>query len=70
MTYILAYFGYVKVPKEAIRICMLLEDDFKDLINLMTQIRPEFVDHLKVRYKAMKTLTNFLRSGKLLNGGS
>jgi len=69
---ILAFFGYTKIPKEAIQISILLENDFKDLILLFEgQSNPkfkQFAEHLKVREKALKTMTSFLRSGKLLHG--
>lgn len=66
MTSIFAFFGYVKVPKEAIEICMLIQDDFKSVIQLMTLIKPEMAEHLAERVKAMQTLTKFLRAGRLL----
>jgi len=72
MTWILAQFGYVKVPKgaikEAILICMTIEDQMKAMIVLLE--RPDLERHFKVCVKAVQTLTNFLRCGKLLNGGS
>ncbi|GAG54310.1 unnamed protein product, partial [marine sediment metagenome] len=40
---------------------------FKSLIKLFVPVKPKFAEHLKTRHKAMVTLTNFLRSGKLLN---
>lgn len=62
---ILAFFGYVKVPKEAIQMSMVLEDDFKGLADV-------FRDNLKAkawfsyRQESMKALTEFLRNGRLL----
>lgn len=74
MRTILAFFGYVKVPKEAIQMSMLIEDDFKDMI-IVCSIEGErnpkfkqFAENLKVRQEVVATLTKFLRSGKLLNG--
>ena len=70
---ILAFFGYVKVPKEAVQMSMLLEDDFKDLIELFLDIGEdapsykEVAEHLRQRKRAMEVMTEFLRSGRLLS---
>ena len=70
---ILAFFGYIKVPKEAIQLSMCLEDDFKNIIKIflgLGEIYPDFKGlekHLEVRKNAVKVMTQFLRSGKLLN---
>lgn len=71
---ILAFFGYVKVPKEAVQMSMLLEDDFKDLIELFLDIGEdappsykEVAKRLKNRKRAMEVMTEFLRSGRLLS---
>lgn len=69
---ILAFFGYVKVPKEAVEMSILLENDFRSITNIFWaqgEIKPKFKDlaqHLEVRKKAIQTLTQFLRSGRLL----
>lgn len=69
---ILGFFGYVKVPKDAIEMCMCFEDDFKDLINLFLSVGEEaptykkLAEHLKERKRAMEVMTKFLRSGRLL----
>ena len=69
---ILAFCGYVKVPVECIQMSMLLEDDFKDLIDLFLDIGEDvptykkLAVHLKSRKRAMETMTAFLRSGRLL----
>ena len=69
---ILAFFGYIKVPIEAVQMSMCLEDDFKDIIDLFMDIGEdaptykELAKHLKQRKRAMETMTAFLRSGRLL----
>lgn len=69
---ILAFFGYVKVPREAVQLCMVLEDDFKDLITLFLAIgenAPSYkklAEHLRERKRGMESMTAFLRSGRLL----
>ena len=69
---ILAYFGYVKVPKEAVQMSMCFEDDFKDLIDLFLDIGEDapsykkLAEHLKARKRGMEVMTEFLRSGRLL----
>lgn len=70
---ILAFFGYVKVPIQAVQLCMCLEDDFKDLIDLFMDIGEdaptykELAKQLKVRKRGMEAMTAFLRSGRLLS---
>ena len=69
---ILAFFGYVKVPREAVQMCMVLEDDFKDLIDLFLDIGEhapsykQLAEHLRDRKRGMEAMTAFLRSGRLL----
>ena len=69
---ILAFFGYIKVPREAVQMSMLLEDDFKDLIDLFMDIGEDaptyknLAKHLKDRKRGMEAMTAFLRSGRLL----
>ena len=69
---ILAFFGYIKIPIEVVQISMLLEDDFKDLIDLFLDIGEDaptykkLAVHLKSRKRAMEAMTAFLRSGRLL----
>jgi len=49
-----AYFGYIKVPKEAIQLSMIIENYFE---NYSSPIHNYLL-------KGQKTLTNFLRSGR------
>ena len=63
---ILAFFGYTKIPKAAVELSMLLEDDFRMMEEMIVLIKPEFTGHLENRLEGMRTLTNFLRSGRLL----
>ena len=52
--FILAFFGYVKVPKEAIQLSMILEEGWKKL-------------SMAKAYESQKALTWFLRSGRLIS---
>lgn len=67
---ILAFFGYIKVPEEAIQMSIHLEDDFKELIQIFLpsgENIPEYkklAEHLKEGKRAMEVMTKFLRSGK------
>lgn len=55
--------------------CMLIEDDLKGVVTIFSlagKENPKFkeiAEHLKINKQLMKTLTEFLRSGKLLNNG-
>lgn len=62
---LLAFFGYVKVPKEAIQMCIYLEDEFKTLATVLGKENPTLKPHFEERYKVMHTLTQFLRTGRL-----
>jgi len=59
---ILAFCGYVKVPREAIRLSMEIEEGYKRLHNLV----PEN-ESAALLYKGSKTMTAFLRSGRLIS---
>ena len=65
---ILGFFGYIKVPKEAIQMSMCLEDDFDDLIQVFfsigekTPAYKKLAVHLEERKRAMAVMTAFLRS--------
>ena len=63
---ILAFFGYVKVPKEAIQMSILIESHFKLLSEIIGHTEPELAERLKNLHKVAETLTDFLRSGRLL----
>ena len=63
---ILAFCGYVKVPKEAIQLCMRTEDDFKEMGELFKD-NPRLQSWFSQRQNSMRILTEFLRSGRLLS---
>jgi hypothetical protein len=56
---ILAFFGYVKVPKEAILLSMKIEETYRQLSKKL----PAFI----TLYEAARSVTAFLRSGRLLS---
>ena len=58
--------GIPKIPRAAVELSMLLEDDFRKMEEMIVLIKPEFAGHLEKRLEGMRTLTNFLRSGRLL----
>jgi len=62
MQTILAFFGYAKIPTEAVRLSMLIEDNYRGI----TERLPDN-EIYALLYESSKTLTDFLRSGKLLN---
>ena len=57
---ILAFFGYVKIPKEVVLLSMKLEDGYYNISKEIPGFTP--------LYNGAKTMTAFLRSGKLLDG--
>jgi len=54
---IMAFFGYVKVPKDAILLSMKLEEGYCKLTKKIPAFYP--------LCEAAKAMTNFLRSGRL-----
>lgn len=60
--FILAWFGYVKVPKEAIQLSMMLEDGWRVVLKHI----PDNIESAPKLLKINQTLTKFLRSGRLL----
>lgn len=58
---IMAFFGYVKIPKEAVELSMKLEREWKWLAERTGNAAAN------ARLMAQETLTEFLRSGKLLS---
>lgn len=58
---LLSFFGYIKVPVEAVQLSMQQELFFEKMIRM----RPEAKDAWEFYLKAQKTLTSFLRSGRL-----
>ena len=64
---ILAYFGYVKIPKEAILLSMSIEDLIVAVAKQGKCSSPEAEAYISMRVEAAKTITNFLRSGRLIS---
>jgi hypothetical protein len=64
MKTLLSLFGYVKVPKEAVLLSIQLEDIFKQFISALES--PESKKDMLKCLNAQRTLTQFLRSGRLL----
>jgi len=60
---ILAFFGYVKIPKVAVQLAMRNED----ILECIQMALPERSKKLSQHQKGAKTLTEFLRSGRLLD---
>lgn len=68
ISYIMAIFGYVKVPKEAIYLSLLQEGYFELWIRtIKDKDLPDLKKELNLRLLGQKTITKFLRSGRLLN---
>ena len=61
MRTILAFFGYVKVPKEVVLLSMLIEESY-----CRASKKVPDSESLATLYKSAKTITKFLRSGRLL----
>ena len=64
MRFILALFGYVKVPKAAVQISMEIEESYRRISKTFPEI-----ENFKMLYKGSKTMTDFLRSGRLISYG-
>ena len=64
MKTILAFFGYVQVPKAAVELSMMTEDALKAVRKLLL---PEASAYLDKALEGAETLTEFLRSGRLIN---
>lgn len=66
----LAFFGYVKIPVEAVQLSISLEcltESLKEYAEKNPRsIKGDNHDEIKRYHVAAKTLTKFLRSGKLL----
>jgi hypothetical protein len=60
----MAAFGYVKIPKEAIELAQELETGYRYITDKFPSV-PQF----QAAYEISKTLTNFLRSGRLISYG-
>lgn len=64
MRTILAFFGYVKVPRAAVELSIRIEVTLKAVSRL---IYPDTSASLEAAAHDAETLTEFLRSGRLLN---
>jgi len=62
---ILAFFGYVKIPKAAVQLAMKQED----VLECIQAALPERSKKLSQHQRGARTLTQFLRSGRLIDGG-
>ena len=62
---VLAFFGYVKIPTEAVQISIVQEDFIKLVCKYLKTEETKKVGHKHLELQ--KTLTQFLRSGALLN---
>ena len=58
---ILALFGYIKIPREAVELSMLLEDECKLMATVLQ------TSEIARVHEAAHTLTEFLRSGRLIS---
>jgi len=65
---IMAFFGYVRVPKEPVQLSILTEDCILELIRRVEVIdkKGNFLVLLKEMHKVTRTLTSFLQSGRML----
>ena len=63
---ILGFFGYCKIPVEAIQLSMVVEGFLVELKKL-TYESPILSNSIQLNIEAQNTLTTFLRSGKILN---
>lgn len=62
----LAYFGYVKIPLEAVQLSMRQEEAFRILINALDETGHDCPNYRKA-LEGQKTLTAFLRSGRAIS---
>ena len=60
--YILNFFGYIKIPVEVVQLSIEQEVFFERIIEYIPETKEIFELHLK----GQKTLTQFLKSGRLL----
>lgn len=56
-----AFFGYVRIPLEAVRLAMLLEDGYRRLAELCPKS-----EYCREAHEAARALTKFLRTGRML----
>ena len=65
---ILSFFGYCKIPKEAVEISIASEELIKSLLKHAKDgaAKQHAIDYVKLALKGQKALTEFLHSGRLL----
>jgi len=65
---ILGFFGYSKIPLEAVRLSILSESLIAALLKeaMKKSEKQQTIDFVKTALNGQKALTEFLRSGKLL----
>ena len=68
MTTIMAFFGYVKVPTEAVWLSINQEVFLEKLTAILIKKNPELELVFSEHVRSQKTITQFLRSGKIISG--
>ncbi len=65
---ILAFFGYVKIPKEVVQLNIALEDHLCELAKMTGGIKKQefLASLLKTMHKSAHAITQFLQSGRML----
>lgn len=66
MQFIFNWLGYVKIPTAVVQLSIAQEDTWKFLMS--GSVIPKNIEYLSIRLKAQQTITEFLRSGKLISG--
>lgn len=61
---ILASFGYIKIPVEAVQLSLEQEYFLDKMHRLFTYIQPEHVEVISKYAEGQKVLTRFLRTGR------
>jgi len=64
--FILAWFGYVKIPIEVVQISMAQERAFQIIIDKFESNGHKLIGYRKA-LEAQKSMTAFLRSGRLIS---
>ena len=65
---ILSFFGYCKIPKEAVEISIASSELIETLLKHAKDgaVKQHTINYIKIALKGQKALTEFLRSGRLL----
>ena len=66
MQTLLNLLGYAKIPKAAVQLSIAQENFFRDAVKAANKSSDLLKKHLKKRLEIQKTLTDFLRSGRLM----